>query len=129
VVSFTSRPLYPGGLKPRYPLYSVGPRAGIGAVAKRKIPSPHQESKPYHPDRPTRSLVTIPTELSWLFQKSILILSSYICLSLAIDVSVQVFKPKFCRHAIAMINTKMKINMVCKITQTNLVQFKHDSVS
>jgi hypothetical protein len=39
----------------------VGPRAGLNAVAKRKIPSPCGES---NSDRPVRSLVTILTELS-----------------------------------------------------------------
>jgi hypothetical protein len=42
----------------------VGPRAGLDAVAKRKIPIPRRESNSY---RPARSLVTIPTELSWLY--------------------------------------------------------------
>jgi hypothetical protein len=39
----------------------VGPRISLDAVAKRKIPSLCPES---NPDRPGRSLVTIPTELS-----------------------------------------------------------------
>jgi hypothetical protein len=39
----------------------VGPRAGLDAVAKRKIPSRCRES---NPDRSARSVVTIPTELS-----------------------------------------------------------------
>jgi len=30
----------------------VGPRAGLDAVTKRKIPSPRRESNPDHPDRP-----------------------------------------------------------------------------
>jgi hypothetical protein len=33
----------------------VGPRAVLDAVMKRKIPSPHGESKPRTPDRPARS--------------------------------------------------------------------------
>jgi hypothetical protein len=41
----------------------VGPRAGLDAVAKKKILSPSRESNPC---RPARSLVAIPTEL-WLF--------------------------------------------------------------
>jgi hypothetical protein len=40
----------------------VGPRAGLGTVAKRKI-LPCWESNPEHP---VHSLVTILTELSWL---------------------------------------------------------------
>jgi hypothetical protein len=38
----------------------MGPRAGLDAVAKRKIPNPCRESDP---DRPARRLVTVPTEL------------------------------------------------------------------
>jgi hypothetical protein len=40
VVSITSRPLYPRGKSLRYPLRggSVGPRAGLDAVGRRKIP-------------------------------------------------------------------------------------------
>jgi hypothetical protein len=41
----------------------VDPRAGPDAVAKRKIPSSRHES---NPDRPSRSLVSTPTELSRL---------------------------------------------------------------
>jgi hypothetical protein len=29
----------------------VGPRAGLDAVSKRKIPSPRRDSNPYHPAR------------------------------------------------------------------------------
>jgi hypothetical protein len=38
----------------------VGPRAGLDAVAKRKIPCPSPESKP---GRPARSLAIILTEI------------------------------------------------------------------
>jgi hypothetical protein len=38
-------------------------KTGLDAVAKRKIPSPFRE---WNPDHPTRSLVTIVTELSRL---------------------------------------------------------------
>jgi hypothetical protein len=41
----------------------VRPRAGLDAVAKRKIPSSRRESNPERSDRPARSLVAIPTEL------------------------------------------------------------------
>jgi hypothetical protein len=41
----------------------MGPRAGLDAVVKRRIPSPCRE---LNPDRPGRSLVSIPTELSRL---------------------------------------------------------------
>jgi hypothetical protein len=37
VVSFTLRLLYPQGRR-------LGPRAGLGTVVKRKIPSPRRES-------------------------------------------------------------------------------------
>jgi hypothetical protein len=39
----------------------VGPRTGLDAVAKRKIPSPFRESNPNHP---AHSQVALPTELS-----------------------------------------------------------------
>jgi len=39
----------------------VGPRAGLAAVAKRRIPFPYRESKPGRPDR---SLVTILATVS-----------------------------------------------------------------
>jgi hypothetical protein len=41
----------------------VGPKAGLDAVAKRKVPCPWQESNSGSPDR---SLINIPTELSWI---------------------------------------------------------------
>jgi hypothetical protein len=41
----------------------VGPRAGLDAVAKRKISLPSRES---NPGRPARRLVTILTEPPWL---------------------------------------------------------------
>jgi hypothetical protein len=41
----------------------VDPRAGVNAVAKRNIPTLCRGS---NPDRPARSLVAIPTELSQL---------------------------------------------------------------
>jgi hypothetical protein len=39
----------------------VGPRTGLDAVARRKIPNYYRESKP---GRPTRSLVTVLAEVS-----------------------------------------------------------------
>jgi hypothetical protein len=54
------RPLYPQGKSPWY-LFDrrwEGPTAVLGAVVKRKIPSPRRESNP-------RTLI-IPTELSRL---------------------------------------------------------------
>jgi hypothetical protein len=47
----------------------VGPRDGLDAVAKRKIPSPCRES---NSDRPAFSLVTILTELFRLLQNRVL---------------------------------------------------------
>jgi hypothetical protein len=44
----------------------VGLRVGLDAVAKRKIPIPRRNSNPDRLDRPARSLVAIPTELSRL---------------------------------------------------------------
>jgi hypothetical protein len=68
VISFKPRPLYPQGKSPWYPLDRrwVGPRAVLDTVVKRKIPSPHRESK-------TRTTIVQPiatlTELSWLLKK------------------------------------------------------------
>jgi hypothetical protein len=44
VVSFTSRPVYPQGKSPWYPLYRR-----LDAVAKKKIPNPRRESNLNHP--------------------------------------------------------------------------------
>jgi hypothetical protein len=62
VVSFTHRPLYPRETAPSTHWIGgwVGPRAGLDAVVKRKIPSPCGE---WNPGRSARSLVTILTEL------------------------------------------------------------------
>jgi hypothetical protein len=50
VVSYTPQPLYLQGKRPSYPIGgSVGPRAVLDAVVKRKIPSPRRESKPRTP--------------------------------------------------------------------------------
>jgi hypothetical protein len=48
VVSFTPRPLYPRERAPSTHWIGgwVGPRAGLDAEVKRKIPSPCLESKP-----------------------------------------------------------------------------------
>jgi hypothetical protein len=45
----------------------VVPTAALDTVAKRKIPSPHQESNPDRSDSPSRSLVAIPNlkEIGW----------------------------------------------------------------
>jgi hypothetical protein len=45
----------------------VGPRAVLDAVVKRKIPSPSARNLTLEPDRPARSLVATPTELSRLY--------------------------------------------------------------
>jgi hypothetical protein len=42
----------------------VDPRTVLDSVVKRKIPNPSPGIDPYNPDRPSRSLVAIPTELS-----------------------------------------------------------------
>jgi hypothetical protein len=62
VVSFTSEPLYPSGKTPdtHWIRGWVGPRAGLDAVVKKKIPSTCRESKP---DCATRSLIAILTQL------------------------------------------------------------------
>jgi hypothetical protein len=44
----------------------VGPRAGLGAMEKRNIPSPHRDS---NPDRPTR--IPAPQRLSYSTSSSI----------------------------------------------------------
>jgi hypothetical protein len=52
VVSFTTRPLYPQGKSPWYPLdrkLGGGPIAVLDALVKRKIPSPRRESNPTTP--------------------------------------------------------------------------------
>jgi hypothetical protein len=61
MVSFTPRPLYPQERALRYHWIwgCVGPRAGLDAVVKRKIPSLCWQS---NPSRPARSTVAIPTE-------------------------------------------------------------------
>jgi hypothetical protein len=68
VFSFTSRPLYPQGNSPCYPLDGRlgGPqsRSGRGGEEKNSQPPPGIES--YNPKRPDRSLVTIPSELTRL---------------------------------------------------------------
>jgi hypothetical protein len=45
----------------------AGPGAVLNAVVKRKIPSPRRKS---NPDRPARSLVAIPTELSRILKRT-----------------------------------------------------------
>jgi hypothetical protein len=62
MVSFTSRPLYPQGKSPYYPLDRewVGPRAGLDAVSKRKIPNLLRDS---NSDRSGRS--QSPYQLSY----------------------------------------------------------------
>jgi hypothetical protein len=51
VISFTPRPLYPQGKSPGTHWIGgwVAPRAVLGAVVKRKIPSPRRESNPRTP--------------------------------------------------------------------------------
>jgi hypothetical protein len=69
VVGFTRRPLYPQGKSHRYLLDR---RLGVllscsGLGGKEKNSQPLPGIKPYNPDRPAYSLVTIPIELSRLF--------------------------------------------------------------
>jgi hypothetical protein len=45
----------------------MGPIAGLDAVAKTEIPSPCLES---NPERPARSLVVVPTEISGLLKRT-----------------------------------------------------------
>jgi hypothetical protein len=69
VVSFTSRPLNRQGKSPWYPLdrgIGWGPRAGLDAVVKRKIPSPCRVSNPQI-IQPVAQRYT--TELSRLFSE------------------------------------------------------------
>jgi len=51
VVSFMPQPLYPWGKSPdtQWTGGWVGPRAGLDAVVKRRIPSPSWDSNPYNP--------------------------------------------------------------------------------
>jgi hypothetical protein len=50
-------------LVPNWLLGWVGPRAGVGAIGKRKISCPCRES---NLDLPVRSIVAAVTELSWI---------------------------------------------------------------
>jgi hypothetical protein len=61
---FTARERAPG--IPRI-IGWVGLTADLDMVVKKNIPSPRRESNPKTPERPARSLVAIPTELSRLF--------------------------------------------------------------
>jgi len=60
--NFTSRPLYPQERAPgtHWRRRWVGPRDGLDAVVRRKIPNPCRESPP---GRPARNLVSILTEI------------------------------------------------------------------
>jgi hypothetical protein len=68
VVSFTPQPLYPQWKRNWYHLDrrlgGLQSRSGRGSEEKNSQPPPEIET--YNPDRPARSLVTIPTELSQL---------------------------------------------------------------
>jgi hypothetical protein len=57
VVSFTPRPLYPQRKNPSTHWIGgwEGPRGGLDAVVKRKIPGPYRDSKPNHPVRSSAS--------------------------------------------------------------------------
>jgi hypothetical protein len=60
----------PPGKEPPLPIRLEvwpAPRASLEGVAKRKIPTPTQESNPDRPDRLASSLVATPTELPRLF--------------------------------------------------------------
>jgi hypothetical protein len=69
VVSFTPWPLYPQGKSSCYPLDrrldGTQSHSGRGGEEKNSQSPPGIEPK--NPDRPARSLVAIPTELSRLF--------------------------------------------------------------
>jgi hypothetical protein len=69
VVTFKLRPLYSQGKSLRYPLDRRlgGPQSRSGHGGEKRNSQPPPEIEPQNPDRPARSLVTIPTELSRLF--------------------------------------------------------------
>jgi hypothetical protein len=64
--SLTLRPLYPQGKSPLCPSDRRlgGPQSRSGRGGEEKNSQPPPETEPYNPDRPTRSPVTTPTELS-----------------------------------------------------------------
>jgi hypothetical protein len=66
VVTFTPRPFYPQGKSPRCPLDRGlgGPQSRSGHGGEEKNFQPPPGIEPQKPNRPVRSLVTIPTELS-----------------------------------------------------------------
>jgi hypothetical protein len=65
VVSFTPRPLCPQGKSPRYQLDRRlgGPQSRSGGGDEKNF-QPPPRIEPYNPNRPARSLVAIPSELS-----------------------------------------------------------------
>jgi hypothetical protein len=65
VVSFTSRPLYPQGKSPWYPLDRRlgGPQSRSGRGGEEKNSQTPSGIEPLNPDRPAHSLVVIPTDL------------------------------------------------------------------
>jgi hypothetical protein len=66
VVSFTSQSLYPQRKSPRYRLYRrLGePQSWSGHGGEEKNSQPLPGIEPYNPDRPARTLTSIPNELS-----------------------------------------------------------------
>jgi hypothetical protein len=68
VVSFTPRSLYLRGKSPQYPLdRRLGePQSRCAGLGRRDKSLPLQVIKTWFFGRPARSLITIPTELSWL---------------------------------------------------------------
>jgi hypothetical protein len=77
VVSFTPRPLYLQVKNPWYPLDRRlgGPQSRSGRGSEEKCSQPMPGIEPQNPDRPARSLVSIPTELSRLYHLVIVCLN------------------------------------------------------
>jgi hypothetical protein len=69
MASFTPRPLFPQWKSTWYPLDRRlgGPQSRSGRGGEEKNSQPPPGIEPSNPDRPARSLVAIPTELSRLF--------------------------------------------------------------
>jgi hypothetical protein len=73
VVKFMPQPLYPQGRSSRYPLDRRlgGAQSIYGHGGEEKNSQSPPGIEPYNPDRPTRSLVAVPTELSRLLIKDV----------------------------------------------------------
>jgi hypothetical protein len=92
------------------PLYPLDRRQGglpvADAAVKRKILSSHRELKPETPDRPARSLVATPNELS---QKHITVRENLGCIFFQIsEESFPVVASIFTRHACQSIYIKLE---------------------